>query len=230
MIQYFTDCHDAIKSHAAKEYPNEACGIIINDEYQPCRNLALNPKEHFKIPIQVLMAADTKLQAIVHSHADYPHLSAKDIQQQTVSGVPWGWCNVSKGKPGTVYFWGNRIQIQDLDGRPFVFGIYDCFSLVRDFYQVHFDIELENIPREVDFFKNNDLIGKSWKPQGFKMIDKKDLTFGDLLLMKIRNPIYNHIGIYIDDNLILHHLANQLSRYDDRIDKYLQISDVVSIC
>lgn len=38
-----------IITHAQDVYPNECCGLIIDEDYYPCDNVAVNPTEHFEI-------------------------------------------------------------------------------------------------------------------------------------------------------------------------------------
>ena len=44
----------AIREHAAREHPAEACGVLIKTaegrEYVPCRNLARTPRDQFPPP------------------------------------------------------------------------------------------------------------------------------------------------------------------------------------
>ncbi|MPW86907.1 phage tail protein, partial [Moraxella catarrhalis] len=40
---------EAIHAHAKICYPAECCGLIIDGQYYPCDNVAVNPTEHFEI-------------------------------------------------------------------------------------------------------------------------------------------------------------------------------------
>ena len=44
---------NAIMAHAAAEYPRESCGVVAQksrvERYFPCRNLAVEPTEHFHL-------------------------------------------------------------------------------------------------------------------------------------------------------------------------------------
>lgn len=61
----------AILEHAAQCYPKEACGLIVDDAYLPCKNIAADD-ERFEIDpsdyIKCSLLGDIK--AVVHSHPD----------------------------------------------------------------------------------------------------------------------------------------------------------------
>jgi len=44
---------NAIRAHVAAEYPNEACGVVVQagqmQQYIPCRNVSATPTEAFTI-------------------------------------------------------------------------------------------------------------------------------------------------------------------------------------
>lgn len=54
----------------------------------------------------------------------------------------------------------------------------------------------------------------NFSKEGFKEIDDSDLQYGDLFIMQLESPVPNHGGIYIGDNLVLHHVQGRLSSRD----------------
>ena len=84
MIQYFKKAYYSIWIDAFEKAPEEWCGVILNGEYYACDNVAEDKINNFRIPSKVMVNAykSGNLQAIVHSHIDYPHLSADDIKKQ----------------------------------------------------------------------------------------------------------------------------------------------------
>jgi proteasome lid subunit RPN8/RPN11 len=83
---------EAAERHARAEYPREACGLIVGDTYQPCRNEAADPEQEFAISTRVYLEAEATgdLRAVIHSHPDGPHApSGADSRAQAASGMPW---------------------------------------------------------------------------------------------------------------------------------------------
>lgn len=225
MLTYFSKKIISLaKKHAVKEYPLESCGLVIKDEYIPCENIAKEPINDFKIDTKLYIKNNKNIEAIIHSHNNYPHASKKDMIQQIATNVPWGIINVVKGLPVDVFFWGDSLPKQDLIGRPFINGVYDCFNLAQDYYLINKGILLPMIPHDENFYeKNENLFTDNFKEAGFIEIEKKDLQAGDAILSSIISKINNHCGIYIGNGLILHHLFNRLSRTEplSRWDKYI---------
>ena len=47
-----------------------------------------------------------------------------------------------------------------------------------------------------------------------KVFYHKDIRKGDVLLMQIASPVPNHAAIYLDDGVIMQHVAGRLSSRD----------------
>jgi cell wall-associated NlpC family hydrolase len=109
--------------------------------------------------------------------------------------------------------------IEGFEGLPYVEGRSDCYGLVRRWIRLKYDIRLTNYARppawEDDGFN---LLGDYFGREGFVivMVALNRLEIGDLLLMRIasRSGVANHIGIYVGNGYVLHHLYGQKSRVD----------------
>jgi len=217
---------EAIKKDARARYPEEACGVIVANQYVPCPNIAANPKETFKID-PALFPLDGSWQAVVHSHPD-PNKglepSIEDMQAQLSTGLPWGLVAVWADAISDVMFWGDDIPTPDLIGRPFrsgptgTDGKGDCYAIIRDFYKLEKNIRLREFPRDDawwathDKSKQGDMYRENFKSAGFIEISESELQYGDILLIAIRSEKPNHAGIYLGNGLMLHHLQHRLSR------------------
>lgn len=111
------------------------------------------------------------------------------------------------------------LKFDHLEGRRFTeIGDHDCYALAIDFYYDNFGIKLTNYARPADWSSTKtDLIRNLYERDGFEMISNwklKDLRPADALAITIaeRNP--NHIGIYLGNDEMLHHLYRKLSRRD----------------
>ncbi len=98
-------------------------------------------------------------------------------------------------------------------GRPWVWGVTDCWSLVRDWYKEEKNIELKDWDRPTtpeEFIKNPLFESCAWRT-GFRQLrpDEK-LINGDTLLMSIGSTGLNHVAIFLDGD-VLHHLTDRLS-------------------
>lgn len=225
MIEYFSKkIVVKAKQHAVECFPEESCGLVISGNYVPCNNIAIDPLKDFKIDTKFYIDNYYNLEAIIHSHNDFPHASKKDMQQQIATSVPWGIINLVKGNITGIWFWGDQLPIQDLIGRPFVHGIYDCYALVRSYYKKEKNITLPMFPREEGFWRRNEhLLIDNYEKIGFVRIDKEELTVGDCILGSILSNNVNHSGVYVGNGLILHHLGGRLSRTEplNRWKKYI---------
>ncbi|OAV34946.1 Phage tail assembly protein [Moraxella catarrhalis] len=104
---------EAIHAHAKSAYPNECCGLIIDEDYYPCDNVAPNPTEHFEIdPQNMLEMQDIgEIQAIVHSHPNgNAEPSEIDRVQMGVHGVPWVICGFGYHADGNSTLISNAIS------------------------------------------------------------------------------------------------------------------------
>ena len=79
------------EAHAARSYPNECCGLVVNGEYWPCRNTAELPTSTFVLePRDYAVAAIMgKVEAVVHSHPRGGPASESDQAVCSQGSVPW---------------------------------------------------------------------------------------------------------------------------------------------
>lgn len=230
MIQHFSiEIEEAIKQHAEKEYPNECCGLIVGEEYIPMKNISDSPETSFRINPEKFVEYNDDIRCVIHSHCDtivdgikYRNCfaSKKDQEMQISCDIPYGICHVGfNGKANRIFYFGDSLEIEEYIGRPYIYGVYDCFSLVRDYYKKEFQINMPNIPRQIHWWNESgesSMFDDYFEECGFvdKQISIKFLKKFDVVLMNINGTCVNHCGIYLDHGLMIHHRYGHLSRHD----------------
>jgi len=203
--------------HAKDQDPKESCGLLLNikgkEKYYPCNNLSMTQHQCFIIdPIDYVKADNLgEIIAIVHSHPITPPTpSQADRISCEHSNLPWYIVNPKTEQWADLKPEGYKAE---LCGRPWVWGITDCWSLVRDWYKEEKNIELVDYERSMtpEEFLENPLFEKYAKNTGFReLANDEALKKGDVLLMSILHPTLNHVAIFLGD-MVLHHLADRLS-------------------
>lgn len=203
------------KEHGLNAYPKEACGVVIDDEYIPCDNVAYDPKSDFIIDPKDYLSiklGNKTIQAVIHSHTNGLHQPSKaDMEKQIQMKIPWGIILATKDSVTDILWFGDQVPIRDLVGRPFIHGVYDCYALARDWFRIQKNILLPNYPRHDQWWgKGEDMFTQFFLDAGFYEIHKPK-NVGDIIIGKIMGKVPNHCAIYIGDGLILHHLSKRLS-------------------
>lgn len=218
-----------MRAEAQAQYPNEACGVVIKKgkkaTFVPCRNVAADPRNFFVMDAEDYADAADKgeIVAIWHSHTNRsPQPSQADLVGIENSGLPWYILSISMGDDGEFVFEGPTITEPSgfempYIGRPYVFGVMDCYTLVRDYYKREFGISLGEGPR-IEFWwrdpKNKDLLKNGAKSQNLIPLINEEPKIGDLFLITTEGEEPNHVAIYIGDDMILHHCHDRLSKRD----------------
>lgn len=204
----------AIRAYAEAAHPAEACGFVLSDgSVVQCTNTATEPDTF------VISAAETALYlddavASWHSHADYADLSFADVNASKALNLPYAVWNCS----GSELFYFDPRQSSGLLGRPWMYGGYDCYSAVRDWYSQQMGVQMGDYERlyEGEWSQRGFThFEENFAAEGFVQIPKTaDLQRGDVLMMKIRNDhTCNHVAVLEDPaaNKIFQHLVNRKS-------------------
>ena len=211
------DWKEAALSHAKIEDPKESVGLLLNvkgkERYYPCNNLSMSSYQCFVLDPEDYVKADNtgEITAIIHSHpATPPTPSQADLVGCENSNLPWHIVNPKTEQWG--YCEPNGYKAPLL-GREWVWGVTDCWSLVRDWYREEKQIELKDYQRSMtpEEFLKNPLFEEYATQTGFRELEPNEaLQEGDVLLMSILHPTLNHVAIFLGD-MVLHHLADRLS-------------------
>ena len=208
---------DFAMAHAKEQDPKESCGLLIEvkgkEKYFPCKNLSNWANQCFIIdPEDYAKAEDTgTILAVVHSHPiSQPIASQADMVSCEDVNLPWHIVNPKTEQWGYYEPCGYK---PPLIGRHWVWGVTDCWSLVRDWYKEEKGIVLKDWDRPItpEEFVDNPLFESCAWRTGFRELrpDEKSMN-GDALLMSIGSTGLNHVAIFLDGD-VLHHLTDRLS-------------------
>lgn len=230
----------AIREHAEREHPAEACGVLIKTEagreYVPCRNLARTPRDQFTLHHEDLAAAEDhgELLAIIHSHPDAsPRPSMADRVSCELHELPWG---IVAWPGGDMEWFKPSGYTAPLLGREFSHGLLDCWGACRDWYAREAGLHLPNFERKDLWWEQADgpsLYEDNFKGAGFYQVNEP--RRGDMLVFMVPSPgrpCYhpNHAAIYLGNEpalvsedapalggsgpFIYHHMAGRASTRD----------------
>lgn len=211
-----TSTLDAIRAISRKAGFSEACGFIVsrngretvlevpNAHPDPVRNFSIAPRSYLEAKKQ------GELLACWHSHPEGGLPSDIDIAACSRTGLVWYVYLVPEDRVETVRPSG----VLPLKGRPFIWGVYDCWTLVYDYYRETLSITLPDWePYEVDFWKS----GRNYYVEryaSFGFVPVEDLRPHDVVLMQLGTEVPVHAGVYQENGTVLHHVPGRLSTAD----------------
>lgn len=197
--------------HAKYEYPKECCGLLVTNEhsvkYVPCNNISDNPTETFEIDtIDIIsIGYEYEIVGIVHSHSNGKnYLSKYDMLNQKLSNLDWYLIANNDVK---VYR-----PIELLVGRNFEFNKQDCYNLFRDCYMLA-GIDFPEFSYVENWYElGQNLYVDNLQKYDFEQV--KEPQLGDVILFQVGSEIPNHCGVYVGNQMFVHHSINQLSKRD----------------
>ena len=203
--------------HAKDQDPKESCGLLLNirgkEKYFPCKNLSIADYQCFIIDPEDYIKADNtgEIIAVIHSHPITPPVASQsDKVACEQSNLAWHIVNPKTETWGYLEPTGYKAP---LIGREWAWGVTDCWSLVVDWYKEEKGIELLDYerPANLEDFLADPVFDRALPVRGFKLLDPDEkLMNGDLLAMSILGKGLNHVGIFLDGD-VLHHLGDRLS-------------------
>jgi len=210
MIQLFPEHLEQIRAEALGSHPEEAVWLITKDgKCRQVENIHEDPVNYFDVSTKDVRSAKKRgLLAVVHSHTNGRHYpSHQDMQFQINTSVPWGLLTCDGVDSSAIVWWGSRApdHIEPLDKRTFRHGISDCYALIRDYYLLHFGIDLPEFAREWEWWKQSeDLLRNGFESAGFRRISQSEAKPGDVWLASLMSEKITHCGVLLDNDLTYH--------------------------
>ena len=202
-----------VQQAAAAQPEREVCGFVLdNGLVVEVPNRAKDPALEFEIsPTDYAHWDEVGIKGVWHSHLELDAFSPLDQQVMAADTLPWAVYCLKTGN----FTQADPEGVAPLEGRPFCFGVYDCYSLVSD-KLAEMGVQLPSWPRgrwgewNTPEFQPFD---EQWEHVG-KPVTNGVYQAGDILLMNLgdHKGHTDHVGVFVDHRRFLHHPAEKLSR------------------
>jgi proteasome lid subunit RPN8/RPN11 len=217
MIEMNSKTLSNFRAHVKTEYPKEACGFVLevqgSEEYYPATNISEYPMESFVIdPKSYAEAEDLGvIKAICHSHPNASSAPSEiDTSSCEASNKVWHIISWPEDKLSTLR---PRGWVVPLVGRNFEYGVFDCCTLIRDYFKEKLNIEFECLGgKDTWWDRGENRYLDNYEGQGFRSLPiGSPVQEHDVFLMNIVSPVPNHAAVFTEGDIILHHLYGRLS-------------------
>lgn len=221
------DIAAVVRAHALEDPTREVCGLIFTDLpgkrtlARRCANVAADPGTDWAIATAEWEAAENEAGCApaltYHSH---PFTGA----EFTPADMAWA---EAIGTPALLYAVGpDAFALYEpcgyelpYEGRPFAWGVLDCWALARDWYRREMGLALASPPRAPGFWREGDIFVRELTAGGFTPVPVGSWRRGDLLLFAINNGgnnpdgVANHCAVIVSEecDLILNHVEKRKS-------------------
>ena len=209
------DYKAAIKAHALGDFPREACGIVVKTPSERLLAIRLpnshpQPEKSFLVhPSAFKEALQNPLVYVYHSHpytkAVFSPADVKMIEDTGYAGLVY-----SVLEDAFAECVPSGIEMP-LEGRHFCFGVFDCVTLVNDYYRKKFNVKFPlHLTSLSDITVGVQEIDQHIIDRNLSRVDNP--KEGDIILMSLtKNQRVSHCAIYLGDGLMLHQLINRTS-------------------
>ena len=210
---------ESFKNYAKNQAPDEACGLLAiikgKERFWPCKNLAEGKFEFFILdPDDWADCEDTgEIIGVVHSHP-VGSATASDNDKAACEHLGFPYYIYSIEHDHWEQLEPSGWKAPSLIGRKFIWGKYDCWSIISDWYLETKNIKLKEWerPKRIKEFIENPLFERGLPLTGFKKQPNNDcLQVGDVLLFQSITGNLDHVAVYIGDMMILNHNIKSLS-------------------
>lgn len=220
---------EVFKQHVLEEYPKEAVGIVVEGDFLPLANIASSPFDSFLVEKGIFLTYENRIQEILHSHT---YTASVDEDPRTPSKPDMILAKSTKVTQGIVHTDGvevsdilyfNKKTPHKLLGRVYISGVYDCFTIVRDYFIFTHNYYIDILPRSSNWLHEDPMyMVENLDKQGFIQVDHHASIppeIGDVLVFAFGTKQLSHLGVYVGRGMFIHHLNNRPS-CTDKLSKY----------
>lgn len=209
------DQQNAIRRLACATPEAETCGfVLVSGDVIQVPNAAKDPKNFFSIaPEDYSAYEELGIAGVWHSHLSEPDFSPTDQNVLRADTLPWAvFCLATD-----TFCQVDPEGVAPLLGRPFVYGIYDCYSLVCDYLSELGVVMPAWIRGPWGEWDTADFVSFDMEAynQGVE-VTNESYKAGDLIFFNLgqfKNHI-DHIAVFNSSTTFIHHLAQKKSRVD----------------
>lgn len=218
---------EQMMDHARERISEEVCGLIVSNGIKCVvlrgENTARNKRMHFDLDPEVFMRVpdDWEVVGSYHSHP---------LGIVTPSEADMVTCEASR-MPMHIVSAGNNAYYElrptgyksPYLKRPYVFGVQDCWTLVKDWYEGELGIELPGFMEERKPYDSGELVyARNIEAAGFVDIGDMPFQHGDVVLIQVGPKGPNHGAIWLESGRILHHIVDRVSKEDHWVGYWAQ--------
>lgn len=187
-------------THAWEAPEVEVCGYIHNGEYHRTPNLSLAPTDGV-----VGDLPDLENITFFHSHPKGPDdLTLHDSEAAIATQTPY--LVFSLDPIGWAYFDPEDFDKAAYADRPYLYGVYDCYTLVQHYLKNELGCTISDYPRRYS---------GEWEQEGWDVFDKEWRKYGDEVMTPQKGDVLllstgdgsrtDHLGVFDDDAYFYHH-------------------------
>lgn len=213
-----SDAFQQFKAHCESNLASEMCGLFVLSEgiigFVPCANHAFDTKNSFLIHpadfVKCMEAGDVI--AVGHSHVTVSaRASNEDVANSENCRLPF--LIYQPIEKQVEHYWPSG-KTPSLIGRKWHLGVSDCYTIVRDYFAEN-GVQLNDYVRnDSSCLHSESLFLKHYEENGFVDVTGQTPKKHDVALIQVLANIPNHAAVFVDDDIILHHLQGRLSCRD----------------
>lgn len=204
---------DQLAKIAHEGMQREICGVVTHDGDLRCSVVRVTNRasdnNSFLLDEDELhnIMRTKKVVACWHTHGvgDDHLFSQNDIMGSELSGYVYFVYSIVTERINR--YAPKRVRLNLANRLDFVPQVFDCFSLVQDYYQDHLETSLVMFPSDPVDYRNG---VSAEKEEAFcnenKLIEVTEPKNGSIVCMQIGQcgHAFNHVGIY-EDGYVIHH-------------------------